>query len=154
MTKSLNDARILDLIEAYGADPAAFPEAERAGAARRLAEAPAVFATALADARRLDSALGLLPEVTVPPALRACLLASAPAPKNVVRGSGASLKRFLPAWLPAGALASLAVGVLVGVNVAAPVSVASVTPAVDEADSVMYAALGFGDYDLMSETTE
>ena len=153
MTKSLNDARILDLIEAYGADPAAFPEAERAGAARRMAEASAVFATALADARRLDSALGLLPEVTVSPALRASLLASAPTPKKAVR-SGVGLKRFLPAWLPAGALASLAVGVLVGVNVAAPVSVASVTPAVDEADSVMYAALGFGDYDLMSETTE
>jgi hypothetical protein len=153
MTPSLSDARILDLIEAYGADPAAFPEAERNAAARRMAESPAVFATALADARQLDSALGLLPEVTVPAALRASLLASAPAPKKAVR-SGAGLKRFLPAWLPAGALASLVMGVLVGVNVAAPVSVATATPAVDEADSVMYAALGFGDYDLMSESTE
>jgi len=154
MTPPLNDARILDLIEAYGADPVAFPEAERADAERRMAEAPAVFAPALRHARQLDSALGLLPEVTVPAALRASLLASAPAPKNATLGSGFGLKRFLPAWVPAGALASLAMGLLVGVNVAAPVSVATATPAADEADAVMYAALGFGDYDLMSESTE
>jgi hypothetical protein len=55
--------------------------------------------------------------------------------------------------LPAGAVASLVMGLLIGVNVSLPASVASADTS-DEADAVMYAALGFGDYELMSETAE
>lgn len=155
MNKSvLSDERIFDLIGAYGADPSAFPEAERAAAARRLAEAPGLFAAALEEARQLDSFLGLVPEVDVPASLRDSLLASAPKQKKASRFEG-GFDRFLPSWLPAGAVASLVMGVLIGVNVSLPASVASAeTNTTDEADAVMYAALGFGDYELMSETTE
>lgn len=155
MNKSvLSDERIFDLIGAYGADPSAFPEAEQAAAARRIAAAPGLFAAALEEARRLDSLLEMVPEVDVPASLRDSLLASAPKQKKVSRFEG-GFGRFLPSWLPAGAVASLVMGVLIGVNVSLPASVASAeTNTTDEADAVMYAALGFGDYELMSETTE
>lgn len=146
MTSTLSDERILDLIEAYGADPAAFPEAERAAATRRIAEAPGLFAKALEEARRLDQFLDLVPEADVSVSLRNSLLASAPKPQR-------GLRRFLPGWLPAGAVASLVMGIMIGVNVSLPSSVAS-AQTTDETDAVMYAALGFGDYELMSEAAE
>lgn len=152
MTSTLSDERILDLIEAYGADPAAFPETERESAARRITEAPGVFAKALEDARRLDQFLDLVPEAEVSASLRDSLLASAPKPKRAARPER-GLRRFLPGWLPAGAVASLVMGVMIGVNVSLPSSVASAQTS-DEADAVMYAALGFGDYELMSEAAE
>ncbi|MEZ6012928.1 MAG: hypothetical protein R3C08_13800 [Hyphomonas sp.] len=149
----ISDARILELIGAYGADPAAFPEAERAEAARRMAEMPAVFAAALDEARLLDDFLGRMPDVTVSPALREALVSSAPKAKTAPVRSGTGLRRFLPGWLPAGAVASLAMGLLIGVNVSMPATVATAS-ADDEADAVMYAALGFGDYSLMDESTQ
>jgi hypothetical protein len=152
-TPLINDDRILDLIEAYGADPNAFPEAERAEAARRMADAPAVFAAALEEARRLDDLLVQVPEVTVSPVLREALVASAPKAKPAPVRNGSGLRRFLPGWLPAGAVASLAMGLLIGVNVSAPAAVATASVD-DEADAVMYAALGFGDYSLMDESTQ
>ncbi|MEZ6001391.1 hypothetical protein [Hyphomonas sp.] len=152
MTSTLSDERILDLIEAYGADPAAFPEAVSDAAARRMAEAPGLFAKALDDARRLDQFLDLVPETEVSASLRDSLLASAPKPKRAARPE-IRLRRFLPGWLPAGAVASLVMGIMIGVNVSLPSSVAS-AQTTDDADAVMYAALGFGDLDLMSEAAE
>ena len=152
MTPTLSDERILDLIEAYGADPAAFPEVEREAAARRMTEAPGLFAKTLAEARRLDQLLDLVPEADVSASLRDSLLASAPKPKRAARPEN-SLRRFLPGWLPAGAVASLVMGIMIGVNVSLPSSVAS-AQTTDETDVVMYAALGFGDYELMSEAAE
>jgi len=149
----ISDARILELIGAYGADPNAFPEAERTEAARRIAEVPAVFAAALEEARLLDDVLGRMPDVTVSPALRETLVSSAPKAKTAPVRSGTGLRRFLPGWLPAGAVASLAMGLLIGVNVSMPATVATAS-ADDEADAVMYAALGFGDYSLMDESTQ
>ncbi|WP_321490339.1 hypothetical protein [uncultured Hyphomonas sp.] len=152
MTPTLSDERILDLIAAYGADPAAFPEAERAAATRRIAEAPGLFAKVLDDARRLDQFLDLVPEADVSASLRNSLLASAPKPQRAARPER-GLGRFLPGWLPAGAVASLVMGIMIGVNVSLPSSVAS-AQTTDETDAVMYAALGFGDYELMSEAAE
>ncbi len=146
------DDRILELIEAYGADPAAFPETEREAAARRIAEAPGLFAKALEDARRLDQFLDLVPEAEVSVSLRGSLLASAPKSKTTARPEN-SLRRFLPGWLPAGAVASLVMGIVIGVNVSLPSAVTS-AQTTDEADAVMYAALGFGDLELMSEAAE
>lgn len=152
-TPLMNDDRILELIAAYGADPDAFPEAERADAARRMAEAPAVFANALEEARLLDGLLGQMPDVAVSPALRDALVSSAPKTKPAPVRNGGGLRRFLPGWLPAGAVASLAMGLLIGVNVSMPATVATASTD-DEADAVMYAALGFGDYSLMDESTQ
>ena len=153
-TPPITDERIFALIDAYGADPDAFPEAERADAKRRMTDAPALFAVALEDARLLDGMLGRLPDVTIPAALRETLIAGAPKAKKVDGRNGAGLRRFLPAWLPAGAVASLAMGILIGVNVSAPAAVATASVADEDADAVMYAALGFGDYSLMNESTE
>ncbi|WP_273184187.1 hypothetical protein [Hyphomonas adhaerens] len=152
MTPTLSDERILDLIEAYGADPVAFPEAERDAAVRRMNEAPSLFAKALDEARRLDQFLDIVPETEVSASLRDSLLASAPKPARAARPER-GLWRFLPGWLPAGAVASLVMGLMIGVNVSLPASVAS-AQTTDETDAVMYAALGFGDLDLMSETAE
>ena len=67
MTKPVTtDERIFALIDAYGADPDAFPEAERDLARRRMAEAPALFASALKEAALLDGVLDGLPDVDVP----------------------------------------------------------------------------------------
>ncbi|WP_146740165.1 hypothetical protein [Hyphomonas sp. GM-8P] len=152
MTSTLSDERVLELIEAYGADPAAFPKAMREIAARRMAEAPGLFAKALDDARRLDQFLDLVPAAEVSASLRNSLLAWAPKPKRDA-GAKFGLWRFLPGWLPAGAAASLVMGLVIGVNVSLPASVAS-AETTDETDVVMYAALGFGDYELMSEAAE
>ena len=151
-TPIVSDERIIALIEAYGAEASAYPEAERQAAARRMAEAPGLFAKALEDARRLDDVLNLVPEVDVPASLRDSLIASAPKPARAGRAQS-GLLRFLPGWLPAGAVASLVMGLLIGVNVSLPASVAN-ADTTDEADAVMYAALGFGDYELMNETAE
>lgn len=152
MTKpKLTDERIFALIDAYGADAGAFPEAEREPARRRMAEAPALFTGALEDAALLDGVLNRLPDVDVPAGLRAALIAGAPAAKPAAGQTGAGWTRFLPGWLPAGAVASLVLGILIGVNVSLPASVAT---ADTEADAVMYAALGFGDYSMMNESVE
>ena len=152
MTKpGLTDERIFALIDAYGADPGAFPEAERDLARRRMAEAPALFSGALKEAVLLDDVLGRLPDVDVPTSLREALIAGAPAAKPAAGQAGAGWMRFLPGWVPAGAVASLVMGVLIGVNVSLPASVAN---ADTEADAVMYAALGFGDYTMMDESVE
>lgn len=148
----MTDERILELIAAYGADPDGFPEAERGQASRRMAQAPGVFAAALEEARLLDGVLGQVPEIAVPAALRAALIADAPKPAKEPRRAG-GLLRFLPGWIPAGAVASLVMGVLIGVNMSVPSTVATAS-ADEEADAVMYAALGFGDYALMDERTE
>ncbi len=147
--------RIFELIAAYGADGNAWPEAERAAARRRLAEAPALFAAALEEARSLDAALGGLSEIDVHASLRDALIASAPKPQQAAGRAGSGWTRFLPRWVPAGAVASLAMGLLIGVNVSLPASVATAATTEMEADAVMYAALGFDDYGaLMDEVTE
>ena len=151
-TPIVSDERIIALIEAYGSDISAYPEAEKGAAARRMAEAPGVFAQALEDACRLDDVLNLVPEVDVPASLRDSLIAGAPKAARTGRAK-TGFSRFLPGWLPAGALASLAMGLLIGVNVSLPTSVANADTN-DEAEAVMYAALGFGDYELMTETEQ
>jgi len=149
----MTDERIFELIDAYGADPHAFPEAERDAVRKRLAEAPGLFAAALEQARSLDTMLARLPEPAVPEALRASILAAAPqAPKPAATGLRGRLFGRLPNWIPAGAVASLAMGLLIGVNVSVPASMA--TASTDDADTVMYAALGFDDYSLINEGME
>ena len=56
----MRHGRFLRLLEAYGADPAHWPEDERAAAERHLAEDPAARA-AVEEERRLDALLGRMP---------------------------------------------------------------------------------------------
>ena len=56
----MRHGRFMRLIGAYGADPARWPEEERAAAGRRMADDPAARA-AIDEARRLDALLDRMP---------------------------------------------------------------------------------------------
>ena len=84
----MTEDRLIELIESWGADPSAFPQAERGAARALLAAHPERFATAIAEARALDAALAQMPDVFPPPALTA---AGSAAP-DLLPSTGLSLK--------------------------------------------------------------
>lgn len=137
----INDARVLELIEAYGAEPMGWPEDERDAARARLAAHPEAFAEALALARALDAALALDPVPEPSAQLTETILAAAPSAPRARAGLFAGLSALLfPQGLrwPAGAaLASLVMGLVGGYAYAAT------GIGYDQADSVYYAAFGF-----------
>jgi hypothetical protein len=142
----MNVQRVLDLIDAYGADMNAFPEDER-DAARVLVEgSPALFAEALDAARLLDGALLQVPEISPNDDLIARLIASGPKPQpERINILGRLRDILLPQgsrWPMAAGLASLAIGALVGLNLP--------NVGTDGYDStqgdVIYAALGLTEY--------
>lgn len=116
MTTPLTHARVHALLDAYGGDPARWPEAERAAGLAALAQDPAL--RALADeARALDGWLDALPAPAPPtPAVVAAVREAARAP----RGLRALLAEFagglFGGWRVAGpALAmSLVLGIALG----------------------------------------
>jgi ferric-dicitrate binding protein FerR (iron transport regulator) len=104
------------LIDAYGADPARWPEDERAAAERHLADDPSARA-ALEEARRLDALLGRLPappeapSIALPMALPAQRRPALQRLLHVGRGATWSL------WPRFAALAMASVlGVLIGLS--------------------------------------
>lgn len=112
---TMTTERFRELIEAYGADPRRWPEAERAEAAE-AARAPAAQAL-LAEARALDGLLAEAPAIQASAALRDRVLAAAPTPRRRLMG------RLTPlAWLSgfgwaAAAAAGLVFGVALGQQV-------------------------------------
>ena len=134
----ISDARVLALIETYGANPDMFPDAERSAARARLTDHPERFAAALEAARQMDALLGGMPEIVTPDSLRNALIASAP---QVAPARKFSWK--LPVWIPAGALASLTVGLFAGMSVAQPATTQD-----EQAEAAVYASLGFDTYTL------
>jgi hypothetical protein len=108
--------RFKDLVAAYGADPARWPERERV-AALGLLERSGKARRLMDEAQAIDRLLDLSPTVAVTPELQSRILA-----QLHPRASSASVAGFLaallpgrPAWLPAAALmASLALGLAVG----------------------------------------
>ena len=133
----MTEDRLIELIEAWGADPACFPEAEQAEARALLAARPERFAAAIKAAHALDAALAGMPEVLPSTALTEALIASAPkaaAPRGRTRFPWAA------PWAPASGLAALAAGLFMGVMVA-PVASASSDTA--EVETVLEHALGF-----------
>lgn len=137
MSGVMTENRLLELIAAYGADVSAFPEAEQPAARAMLKDKPALFADALRDAEALDLMLTDLPAVDTPASLRAALIDSAPKARPGPRAS----RWRLPVWLPAGAFASLAVGLFAGMSVAQPISSQD-----EQAEALVYAALGYDSY--------
>ena len=136
MTNTMTDARLIALIEAWGADVNAFPEAERDAAAALLSEAPQRFAAHLMAAREMDVLLATVPEAVPSAALATALIDSAPRPRPQRRSWFAAI----PRWPAVGALASLAIGLAIGLGTAQPV--AGDAPE-DAVDTLVYAALGF-----------
>lgn len=106
----MNTERFQTLLAAYGAEPLRWPENERA-AAVYFAGANSQAAHWIAEARQLDTALGLLPDHAPSQMLRARVLQSALLPRNPERPS----RLFASIWQPAiGMAASLLFGIIVG----------------------------------------
>jgi hypothetical protein len=104
---TMTRARAEEILDAYGADPARWPAAERDALRAMIAAEPAL-AAARDAARRLDAALGVLPP---PPALALNPVAIAAAARRL-RGGAAPARRL---WARAAGLAAAAlVGVWVG----------------------------------------
>jgi len=136
MTQKMTDARLVELINAWGADANAYPASERAAAKALLAAAPDRFSAELRAARDMDTLLGGISDVTPSAALTAALIDSAPRARTQRRSWFASM----PRWPAVGALASLAIGLAIGLGTA------QTEPAntnEDAVDTLIYAALGF-----------
>lgn len=142
MSAPLTDERLIELIEAYGADPAGWPEPwDEAGRAALMAPGPRLAAV-LEAAEGLDRMLAGLAPVDPPAGLAARILETAPAPPPV-RRSG-RLAGFLSGralWPAPAALASLVLGLMIGVSLPGDTSGSS-----DGADAAIHAALGLEDF--------
>ena len=109
--------RFKDLVAAYGADPARWPERERL-AALDLLQRSADARSVMEEARAIDRLLDLSPTTSVSSDLQTRILAALP--QGGSSGSGitaflASLLPGRPAWVPAAAFAlSLALGIGAG----------------------------------------
>lgn len=106
--------RVRALLAAYGADPALWPETERA-AALQLARADPRLAAEMAEAAALDALLDALPTPAPSPALRVGLKAI---PDRTALRWADRLAAFWPfgaPWRPAaGLVAAALVGIVVG----------------------------------------
>ena len=147
MTNTMTDARLIALIEAWGADANAFPEAERAAAKALLAEAPDRFAAELQAARHVDALLGGMQDVTPSAALTAVLIDAAPKARVQRR----SWLAAIPRWPTVGALASLALGLAIGLGTAQSGTTATTE---DSVDTLVYAALGFDSFSYSQEAAQ
>lgn len=141
----MTEDRLIELIEAWGADPSGFPEADRTAAKALLAARPERFAAAISGARALDAALARMPEILPSAALTEALIASAPKARPVT--GSLRLPKFAP-WAPASGFAALAAGLIMGVMVAPAASAANDA---EEVEAVIEHALG---YDLAVFTEE
>ena len=147
---NMTTARVFELIEAYGPEPAAWPDTEREAAVEVMQRSPDGFADALADARALEAALAALPEPQAPAGLAERIVASAPfKPVSEAPGLWAQIKSALligGSIIPsASALASSAVGLIIGYGALGTTQVAEV----DYAEEAVYAAFD-GGYDFES----
>ena len=140
MTHSMTDNRLIELIEIWGADPASWPEAERAAGEILLRANPERFAGALAEARALDLMLEALPEPAMPRALSEAIVAAAPRPKAARKDAQRWFGLKTP-WAPASGFAAVALGLFMGLTVA-PVASADDEMTV-EVQELVVSALGF-----------
>lgn len=118
-TRTMEPRRLAEILDAYGADPSRWPDAERDAAGALLAD-PA-GATAPRDAAAaLDTVLNAVVAPAPSPELMADILASA-APSGWRRWA-AEFWPFGPVWQPVSALATAAVlGIVIGA--AAPTAI-------------------------------
>lgn len=149
----MTDARVLQLLETYGAWPMAWPEEEREAAEAHLAAHPERFTDALAQARLLDAAFEAEPMPEPDASLAARILAEAPRAQTARTGLGTRLARTLMPngrrWPAGAALASLGMGLFAGYTASA--SSVPATGYETEAEAVVYAALGYDQYDTYLE---
>lgn len=78
MTQTMTPERVLELIDAYGAESIAWPEEEREAAKALIAASPDIFEAALIAARQLDAALMAEHVPDISDSLASTILAAAP----------------------------------------------------------------------------
>ena len=112
-----------------------------------LAEAPDRFSAELQAARDVDALLGGLPDEMPSAALTAALIDAAPKARPQRR----SWLAAIPRWPTVGALASLAIGLAIGLGTAQSGTTATTE---DSVDTLVYAALGFDVLNYSQETAQ
>lgn len=140
MTHAMTDDRLIELIETWGAEAAAWPEAEREAGKAHLQAHPERFAAALAQAKELDTILGALPEPAMPRDLTETIIAAAPRPKSV-RGGLPRWFGLKTPWAPASGFAAAALGLFMGLTLAPAASADDEVTA--EVQELVVSALGF-----------
>ncbi len=120
------EARLVQLIEAYGANPARWPRADHDWAVRLAAAAPLALRARLTGAERLDRVLDRAPTLSPRWPLEARILAAAPSLSPAMKRLALRRRFALSAGLAAACAAGLALGVF-----AAPLSFAPERPTGD-----------------------
>lgn len=141
-----SESQLIELVEAWGADPAAWPDEARTPAAvAALMDPTPGLAHALAEARKIDDLLTRLPVVQAPAGLAGRILADAPAPRRArwrgLRDIFAAAGPTGVLWPAGAALASLATGVFIGLQMV------SAHEPVGSGDEAIYVALGLQSFD-------
>ena len=137
--ETMTPERLLELIAAFGAEPGAWPDDERAAAKALLNASPELFADALDEARGLDAMFARMPVPEPSAALSAVILHSAPQPRSARQGRNWFADLIFPQgarWPAGAAFASLLMGVFGGY------AYASVDISYEQADAAYYAAFG------------
>lgn len=142
MKPPMTEARLVELIETWGAEPSCWPEAEREVAMAMLAAASDRFEEALSQARELDLMLEGLPQPEVSRTLADAIVAAAPRPK-AARNAGAGWFGLRTPWAPASGFgfAAAALGLFMGLTVAPAASADDEMNA--EVQELVISALGF-----------
>ena len=145
-----HQGRLVELVSAWGADPMAWPECERSQAALAALAAPGpALSRALAQARELDEMFAALPALDPPAGLAGRILARAPRARGSRAGwmqlPGDLLRPGARFWPPAAGLASLFLGLIIGLQMASP------PPGMTAEDQAIYAALGLQDYGALAQ---
>ena len=135
----MTEDRLIEVIDAFGADPSVWPVTDAEAAASMLAAPSARVQSALDEAMALDAELAELIGPEPPEHLHAAILDSAPRP------AAARPRRWFngmlqPAWSTGAALASLAVGFVMGTTLLAEPTQS------EPGESAVYAALGIEAY--------
>jgi anti-sigma-K factor RskA len=119
-TDTMTLDRLRAIVDAYGADPARWPAAERTAGEALLAGSAAARAL-VAEAADLDAALDAVPALQPTPAMRTAILAAAPRPAASsllaqLRDGWRELFSELGGWRMAGGVlaASLVLGIVSG----------------------------------------
>jgi hypothetical protein len=144
----MTNDRFKELLDAYGADPARWPQSER--------EAALAFAKSSDEARRLldeaaalDRLIDLADTAAVTPALQARILAAFPQPRRA--GVIASLMPGRPTWIP---ITALAASLLLGLGVGTFVPTLAGIGDPQGQDAALVALGDLNDLGLLDETGE
>ncbi len=139
--QTITPDRVFELIEAYGAEPGAWPQDERDAALHLLNTQPDMFAAAINEARALDALLANDPVPEPSAALSAAILSQAPTARPVRKGVFGQISAVIfpngARWPAGAAFASLMTGLVGGY------AYASTGVGYDQAGAAYYAAFGY-----------